>query len=165
MLEAERTQIVHAEDVIGVGVSVENGVDVVDVLAQCLPAEILPGIDDDRMLTPLYGDGGAAARIAGVNRGADGAIAAEGGYTHRSAASENDDFRLHAQGLALVFPLRWLSGLLCDSVRDFEEHHARFEERVLEQSLLFFREIAFGLFLQNAEHVDALARTEKIDAG
>ncbi len=61
--------------------------------------------------------------------------------------------------------LRRTRRLLGNGVGDFEEHHAGLKESVLQQALFFFGEIAFGLFLKNPEHVDALARAEDVDMG
>ncbi len=66
MAKAKRTQIVHAKDVVGMGVGVEDGVDVPDAFTEGLAAEVLSRVDDDYVRIPLNGDGWTAARIARV---------------------------------------------------------------------------------------------------
>src|SRR5579863_8087724 len=61
-----------------------------------------------------------------------------------------------------------IAGLLClrrDRVRDLEEHHAEFEEHILQRRFFAGGEVAFRLVLQESEHVDALASAEDVDAG
>ncbi len=43
---AERAQVVEAEDVVGVGVGVEDGIDAFESGLQCLGAEVRAGIDN-----------------------------------------------------------------------------------------------------------------------
>ena len=47
IVEAEGAEVVHAEDVVGVAVGVEDGVDAADVLADGLGVEVGAGVDDD----------------------------------------------------------------------------------------------------------------------
>ena len=56
MLEAEWAQVVHSENVIGMRMGVKDRVDVPDVFAQNLLAEVLPRVDDHGMRVPLHGD-------------------------------------------------------------------------------------------------------------
>ena len=75
--EAERAKIVEAEDVVGVGVGVEDSVDVADAEAQRLLAEVRAGVDEDAMrrggvaVLPFDGDRGAKALVAWIGGGAD----------------------------------------------------------------------------------------------
>lgn len=82
MMEGERAQIIEAEDVVGVGVGVEDGIDVADFFAQNLFAEVRAGVDEDTMVFPLNGGGGAQAAISRIRRGADVAFASERGDAH-----------------------------------------------------------------------------------
>jgi hypothetical protein len=45
--EGERAEVVHAEDVVGVAVGVEHGIEVLEVFADGLRVEVLTGIDED----------------------------------------------------------------------------------------------------------------------
>ena len=47
VVEAEGAEVVHAEDVVGVAVGVEDGVDAADVLADGLGVEVGAGVDED----------------------------------------------------------------------------------------------------------------------
>ena len=73
--EAQWAQVIHAEDVVGVSVSVEDGVDVAYLLAESLAAEIRASIDHDGLITgvtgPLDGDRRASAGVSGIGRGWD----------------------------------------------------------------------------------------------
>ena len=71
MREAQGAEVVETEDVIGVRVGVEDGIDVADAEAQRLLAEIRAGVDEDAVRTrwfllglPFDGDGGAEALVA-----------------------------------------------------------------------------------------------------
>lgn len=97
-VEAERAKIVHAEDVIGVGMSVENRVDGVDVLADGLVMEVRAGVDEDGVLVVVDGDAGASAAIGRVGLpsiSADGAGAAERGNSHAGARAEKSKRSMH----------------------------------------------------------------------
>ena len=97
-LEGERAEVVHAEDVVGVVVGVEDGVEAGDVLANGLRVEIGAGVDEDCVAIPVELDGrtGAAIPGAGEHRvAADGAGAAERGDAHRGARAEEGEGGLH----------------------------------------------------------------------
>ena len=67
-MEAERAEVVHAEDVVGVAVGVEDGVEAADVFADSLGVEVGAGVDEDVVAGVGDEDGGtgaAVARIAG----------------------------------------------------------------------------------------------------
>jgi hypothetical protein len=97
MREAERAEIIQAEDVVGMGMGIEDGVDVSDAEAQRLLAEIRPSVDEDAVrrggivVLPLDRNGGTQALVAGISGGADAAGAAQCGHTHRGAAAEKQD--------------------------------------------------------------------------
>src|SRR5207302_8494661 len=63
-LEGERTKVVEAEDMIGMAVSVENGVDAPDILSQGLRAEIWRRIDEHEMHVVSDQDRGPSAPSA-----------------------------------------------------------------------------------------------------
>lgn len=98
--EAEGAQVVEAEDVIGVTVGVEYGVDVTDVFADGLRVEVGAGVDEDGVVVVVEADGGAGSAIARVSvwrdgGSADGAVAAEGRHPHGGAGAEEGEGRLH----------------------------------------------------------------------
>lgn len=89
-VEAEGAEVVEAHDVVGVGVGVEYGVDAADALADGLRVEIGAGVDEDGAVVVGEADGGTRAPVARIAMGRDGgetngAVAAEGGDSHRSA--------------------------------------------------------------------------------
>ena len=112
--EGEGAEVIHSEDVVGVRVGVENGVDAGDALADGLCVEVGAGIDEDGAEGVLWfagrhawkleaqrGPGAAVARVsfggAGSScaRAADGTGAAKGGYAHGGATAEEGEGRLH----------------------------------------------------------------------
>jgi len=64
-VEAERAEVIHAEDVVGVAVGVEDGVEAADVFADGLGVEVRPGVDEDVVGFPGDKDRGASAAIVG----------------------------------------------------------------------------------------------------
>jgi len=91
----ERPQVVDAKDVVSVRVRVKDGIELRDVLAQSLFAEIGCCVDQHMTAAVADHDGGtrsAVARIAGVT---NGAIAPNGGNSHGGAAAENRQCCLH----------------------------------------------------------------------
>jgi hypothetical protein len=92
--EGEGAKVVHAEDVVGMAVGVEDGVDGAEVFADGLGVEVLAGVDQDIMVVPGDEDGGARAAVGRgrvVGGGADGAVAAERGDAHGGAAAEKGE--------------------------------------------------------------------------
>ena len=79
LVVVEGAHVVEAQDVVGVGVGVEDGVDAGDAGAQGLGAEIGRGVDEDILAGVLHQHGGAEAVIARIGGGAGGAAAADGG--------------------------------------------------------------------------------------
>ncbi len=64
--EAERAQIVHAEDMVGVSVGVEDGINVAQAFANGLRVEVRAGVDEDGAAVVVDADGGAGAAVAWV---------------------------------------------------------------------------------------------------
>jgi len=65
--EAQRTQVVDAEDMVGVGVCIEHGIQVANVLANRLLAEIRRRIDENGMSVVFHQHrrpGAAVMRVA-----------------------------------------------------------------------------------------------------
>ena len=183
-MEAERAEVVHAEDVVGVAVGVEDGVEAADAGADGLGVEVGAGVDDDVVAFPGDEDGGpgaAVARVAGGRSGggADGAVAAERGDAHRGAVPRKvrvasiwvyrtmaGPARLAAAGRAGAWRRRLaVGGGAGQGLGDLEEAHADFEEGVVDELRLGRGEVALGLFGEDGEHVDALARAHQVDLG
>jgi hypothetical protein len=85
----EGAEVVEAEDVVGVGVGIEDGVEIGYSGAEGLGAEVRGGVDDDVFAGEVEPNGGAEAVIAGVGGGADVAIAANGGDADAGAGTED----------------------------------------------------------------------------
>ena len=99
--EAERPKIVHAQDVIGVGVSIEHCVDMGQPLTQGLFAEIRSGVDHhDALNSGSRVRSSAAVRgrpqpaVARVSRLAHRALAAQRRNSHRGARAQKCERRL-----------------------------------------------------------------------
>ena len=81
----EGAHVVEAQDVVGVGVRVEDGVDAGDVGAQGLGAEVGRGVDQHIFAGVLHQHGRAEAVVARICGGAGGAGAADGGDSRAGA--------------------------------------------------------------------------------
>lgn len=103
MQVAERSEIVQAEDVVGVGVGVEDSVEHAQVRGESLFAKIRAGVDEDGVLGRVLGGvlawvlgrlgpaqqhGGSQPAVVGIGAEANGAVAAERGHTHGGAGSK-----------------------------------------------------------------------------
>ena len=62
-MEAEGAEVVHAEDVVGVAVGVEDGVDAADVFADGLGVEVGAGVDQDGVAVVVDEERGAGAAV------------------------------------------------------------------------------------------------------
>lgn len=82
---AEPAQVVEAQNVIGVGVGVNNGVDARDALPQTLGTEVGRGIDLKHGLAGPEQGGRAQAFVPCVAGSANPALAANHGYAVRGA--------------------------------------------------------------------------------
>lgn len=80
-LPGKAPQVIEAHDVIGVGMSENDGIDATDIFAQDLGAKVRSGIDDESDLRCLDVNGRTEAFIAGIGGMADRAIAPD----HRNA--------------------------------------------------------------------------------
>ena len=99
ILEREWAEIVHAEDVVGVGVRVENGVEAGDMFAESLGVEVGSGVDEHGVAGVFNEDGRAGTAVVRVSGGANGAGAAEGGDTHRGSAAQERQGGGHRIGI------------------------------------------------------------------
>lgn len=85
------SEIVESGDVVGVGVSEKDSMDIMDGSANGLGAEIGSAIHKDGLVLELDKDGGPKAFVVGIGGEANGAIAAEGGDAHTGARSKHSD--------------------------------------------------------------------------
>ena len=102
LLEIEGADVVEAEDVIGVAVGEENGVETLEAGAEGLVAEVGRGVDDHVAAGVRKKDGGAGAFVARIGGAADGAFAADGGHAHGGAGAEDGE----AEGARVVGSMR-----------------------------------------------------------
>ncbi len=106
ILERQGAEVVHAEDMVGVVVGVEDGVDAGDGFAEGLGVEVGAGVDEDVAVVVGEEDGGAGAAVLGGRLEgvlADHAGAAERGDTHRGAATQEREGGVHAFCLESVW--------------------------------------------------------------
>lgn len=99
-LEAEGTQIIEAEDMVGMSMRIEDGIDVADTFANRLCVKVGSGVDKDDAVVvdqPQRRARAAVVRISGRRGcgGADSAVAAKGGHPHGRARTEKREGRLH----------------------------------------------------------------------
>src|SRR5205085_7462505 len=83
--EVQGAYVVEAEDVVGVAVRYENGVEALDVLTEGLLSKIGRRVDEHHLAFVLDEHGDAQALVARVVRRARLALAADGGHAGRSA--------------------------------------------------------------------------------
>ena len=144
---------------VGVRVGEEHGVETLDFGAQRLGAEVGSGIDQNVTALVADQDGGPQPVVAGIGRGANGAVAADGGHAYAGSRTQYRDFergRRHSG---------FRSGRLGGLVGDLDETEPQFRERVFQKPLLIERQVALGLFQQNGHEVDAVARYAEIRLG
>jgi hypothetical protein len=91
----QRAQVVDSENMVGVGVGVEHGIELSHVFAQRLFAKIGSAVDHHMASVVAEEDRRTGAAVARIGRTADGAVAADGGYPHRCAAAQYCQCRLH----------------------------------------------------------------------
>src|ERR1019366_7318082 len=89
----QRPQVVDSEDVVGVSVRIEDGIEVRDLFAQRLLAKVRRAVDHDvagivLRITVADQHGRASAPVVRILRTADSAVAADGGNSHRRAAAQ-----------------------------------------------------------------------------
>ena len=92
LADVERANVVEPEDVVGVVVGEEDGVEAIEADAEGLLAKVGRGVDDDVLAVARKEEGGAEAVIVRILRGADTAVAGERGDAHGSAGAEDGDF-------------------------------------------------------------------------
>ena len=176
MREAQGAEVVEAQDVIGVRVGVEDGIDVADAVARRLLAEIGAGVDEDAVRTrwfllglPFDGDGGAEALVARRSLEVQTRQVQPRVGTPMEVPVPRKRMLALTRGRRRLLPYRrfcrWVVGVGGEGVGDLHEHHAQLEEGILQQSLFLVVKVAFRLFVQHAKHVDTLAGAEDIDAG
>lgn len=103
----EAAQVVKADDVIGVLVGVEHGVEVLDFFTQALCAKIRAGIDDPFHVGGLNMDGSSEAIVFWVVGFAHWAVAADDGDSDGGGGAEEGDFKIRHAG-------KWCGGSVFD---------------------------------------------------
>jgi len=88
----ERPNIVESQNVVGVAVGEEDGVEAIEADAEGLLAEIRSGVDDDVLAVAREKQGRAQAIIVGIGGGADAALARERGNAHGGTGAEDGEF-------------------------------------------------------------------------
>ena len=91
LAHVEGTDVVEAEDVVGVGVGEDQSVEALEAGAKGLEAEVGRGVNDHVAAGMREQDGGAGAVVAWVGGAANAALAAKRGNAHRSAGAENGE--------------------------------------------------------------------------
>jgi hypothetical protein len=89
--EVEGANVVETKDVIGVGVGIKDGIEVVESGAEGLVAQVRRGVNEDAGGAELEQDRGAEAFVAWVGRVAHLARAADHGNAYAGAGAENED--------------------------------------------------------------------------
>src|ERR1700685_3963528 len=156
------------------GMSVENGVQASDALAQGLRVKVRRGIDQyylPRIFDHYRRTGTFIVRIGGV---AHSAGASQGGHTHRSAASQHSERRLH-RSVSILSLFVCLSRLATAGARgmprlrrtrqgvsNFHVSHAQFVKTVLQKALFGGAQITLSLFRKQAQSVDGLPRADNV---
>ncbi len=97
-MEAEGAEVVEAEDVVGVAVGVEDGVEVADVFAEGLGVEVGAGVDDDGVVLPGDEDGGAGAAVVRGGAGRPGRAAWRRGRRRRGSRAWGRPWRCRCRG-------------------------------------------------------------------
>src|SRR5260370_20167606 len=95
MLVAQGPQVVDAQNVVGVSVSVEHGVYPLDSLANSLRVEIGSGVDQNNLAAILNHYGRPSAAVVRIGGAAHRAIAANRGHAHGSAAAQHGERGFH----------------------------------------------------------------------
>src|SRR5579864_1430893 len=80
--KTQRTQIVNAKKVIGMGMGIQNSIKLANLFANCLLAKIWRGINEHAAPAIFEQHRGPGAPVARVLRMANGVIAPDGGHAH-----------------------------------------------------------------------------------
>src|ERR1700730_2547127 len=92
LANVEGANVVEAEDVVGMAVGEQNGVEAVETDAQGLLTKVGCGVDDDVWFVARKQQGRAKPIVVGVLRGADAAATRERRHAHRGARAKHGDF-------------------------------------------------------------------------
>ena len=129
MAKAQRPQIVEAENMVGMGVRVEDSIHMPDLFAQSLVAEVRTRIDQDRMLADSTG-----SRWTGGSRTLRGSAEVQT-WQWQPSVGTPIEVPLPRMTISackrLLRPLGRILRLLRDGIRDLQKHHAQLEERIL----------------------------------
>ena len=92
LADVERPNVVETQDVVGMAVGEQDGVEAVEPGAQGLLAEVGSGVDDDVLIVAREKQGRAQTIVAGVFGTADAAVTAESGHAHGGPGAKDGDF-------------------------------------------------------------------------
>jgi hypothetical protein len=79
---ATSPQVVDAENMVGVGMGVEHGIDPRNILAHGLRVKIRSGVDEHDLAVILKHDGRPRPPVVRIARVANGAVASQRGHAH-----------------------------------------------------------------------------------
>src|ERR1017187_10083748 len=104
VLISQGAEVVDSQDVVGVRVRVEHGIELRDVFAQRLFAEVRSAVDHYMPAVVADHHRGASAPVARIRRTAYRAITANRRYAHRRAAAQYRQSRLHQPFVPVMGP-------------------------------------------------------------
>ena len=93
LAKGQRTQIIEAQDVVGMRVRVQNRIDAIDTGTQRLRAKVGPCINQHHMTVVAQRDRRPQTVVARVRRPADMAVTAQRWHAHRRAGTEEEQLR------------------------------------------------------------------------
>jgi hypothetical protein len=101
---AESSEVVESHDVIRMRVSIENGIQTLNIRAERLNPEFCARIDDPGTVRCLYKDGGSQPLITGIFGLANFAWATNHGYTHGRASAQKCDRQCTVSHIMVMSP-------------------------------------------------------------
>src|SRR5690349_14664010 len=101
MPETQRAEIIQPQNVIGMRVRIQDGVDLTDTFANCLCVEVWSGIDEYHFPGIFDHDRWPRTSVVRVGRMTNCTVAADCGYTHRRPATKDRECCLHFPGAPL----------------------------------------------------------------
>jgi hypothetical protein len=99
--EADGAKVVETENMVGVAVGVEDGVDAGELIAKRLLAEVRASVDEDHSIAatmmPLKQNGWTQSAVVGIGGSTDGTIATECRNSHGSSGAQKCEPALHGR--------------------------------------------------------------------
>src|SRR5579871_3249367 len=94
-MESERAQVVEPQNVVGMRMGIEHGVEPADLFTDSLGTKIGGGVDDDDMTVILEHDRRAGTAVVRIDGATDFAHTPDGGHAHGGAAPQHCEGSLH----------------------------------------------------------------------